>query len=45
MEELQRTKVNTFKIEDSILLDDITLENAEKNIIKIEKEYRNEFHR
>ena len=30
MEELQRTKVNTFKIEDSILLDDITLENADE---------------
>ena len=40
MEELQRTKVNTFKIEDSILLDDITLENAEKNIIKIEKVFK-----
>ena len=39
MEELQRTKVNTFKIEDSILLDDITLENAEKNII-IEKVFK-----
>lgn len=40
MEELQRTKVNTFKIEDSILLDDITLENAERNIIKIEKVFK-----
>lgn len=40
MEELQRTKVNSFKIEDSILLDDITLENAEKNIIKIEKVFK-----
>lgn len=40
MEELQRTTVNTFKIEDSILLDDITLENAEKNIIKIEKVFK-----
>ena len=40
MEELQRTIVNTFKIEDSILLDDITLENAEKNIIKIEKVFK-----
>ena len=36
MEELQRTKVNNFKIEKSILLDDITLENAEENLIKIE---------
>lgn len=40
MEELQRTKVNTFKIEDSILLDGITLENAEKNIIKIEEVFK-----
>ena len=40
MEELQRTKVNTFKIEDSILLDDITLENAEKNMIKIEEVFK-----
>ena len=40
MEELQRTKVNNFRIEDSILLDDITLENAEKNIIKIEKVFK-----
>ena len=40
MEELQRTKVNNFKIEDSILLDDITLENAEKNMIKIEEVFK-----
>ena len=40
MEELQRTKVNNFKIEDSILLDNITLENAEKNIIKIEDVFK-----
>ena len=40
MEELQRTKLNTFKIEDSIIQDDITLENAEKNIIKIEKVFK-----
>lgn len=40
MEELQRTKVNNFRIEDSILLDDITLENAEKNMIKIEEVFK-----
>ena len=40
MEELQRTKVNNFKIEDSVLLDDITLENAEKNLIKIEEVFK-----
>ena len=40
MEELQRTKVNNFKIGDSVLLDDITLENAEKNLIKIEEVFK-----
>ena len=40
MEELQRTKVNNFRIEDSILLDDITLENAEINMIKIEEVFK-----
>lgn len=40
MEELQRTKVNNFRIEDSILLDDITLKNAEKNMIKIEEVFK-----
>ena len=40
MEELQRTKVNNFRIEDSILLDDIKLENAEKNMIKIEEVFK-----
>lgn len=41
MEELQRTKVNNFKIENSILLDNITIENAEQNIIKIEEVFKN----
>lgn len=40
MEELQRTKVNNFKIEDSVLLDDIALENVEKNLIKIEEVFK-----
>lgn len=41
MEELQRTKVNNFNIENSILLDNITIENAEQNIIKIEEVFKN----
>lgn len=40
MEELQRTKVNNFKIGDSVLLDDITLENVEENLIKIEEVFK-----
>lgn len=40
MEELQRTKVNNFQIENSILLDNITIENAEQNIIKIEEVFK-----
>ena len=40
MEGLQRTKVNNFKIEDSVLLDDITLENVEENLIKIEEVFK-----
>ena len=40
MEELQRIKVNNFKIEDSVLLDDIALENVEENLIKIEKVFK-----
>lgn len=40
MEELQRTKVNNFKIEESVLLDDITLENVEENLIKIEEVFK-----
>lgn len=40
MEELQRTKVNNFKIGDSVLLDDITLENVEEDLIKIEEVFK-----
>lgn len=40
MEELQRTKVNNFQIKNSILLDNITIENAEQNIIKIEEIFK-----
>ena len=40
MEELQRTKVNNFKIGDSVLLDDITLENVEENLIKTEEVFK-----
>lgn len=40
MEKLQRTKVNNFKIGDSVLLDDITLENVEENLIKIEEVFK-----
>lgn len=40
MEELQRIKVNNFKIGDSVLLDDITLENVEENLIKIEEVFK-----
>ena len=40
MEELQRTKVNNFKIGDSVLLDDITLENVEEDLIKIEEDFK-----
>lgn len=40
MEELQRTKVNNFQIGNSILLDNITIENAEQNIIKIEDVFK-----
>ena len=40
MEKLQRTKVNNFKIGDSVLLDDITLENVEEDLIKIEEVFK-----
>lgn len=40
MEELQRIKVNNFKIEDSVLLDDIALENVEEDLIKIEEVFK-----
>lgn len=40
MEELQRTKVNNFKIGDSVLLDDITLENVKENLIKTEEVFK-----
>lgn len=40
MEELQRIKVNNFKIKDSVLLDDIALENVEENLIKIEEVFK-----
>ena len=40
MEELQRTKVHNFQIGDSVLLDDITLENVEENLIKTEEVFK-----
>lgn len=40
MEELQRTKINEFKIENSILLDDINIKNVEQKLIKIEEIFK-----
>lgn len=40
MEELQRTKINEFKIGNSILLDDINIKNVEQKLIKIEEIFK-----
>ncbi|MGN1270655.1 MAG: tRNA pseudouridine(55) synthase TruB [Clostridia bacterium] len=40
MEELQRTKINEFKIENSLLLDDINIQNVEQKLIKIEEIFK-----
>lgn len=41
MKKLQRTRVGTFTIEQSILLEDLNKENVEKHIITIEKLFEN----
>ena len=41
MKKLQRTRVGTFTIEQSILLEDLNKENVEKHIIAIEKLFEN----
>lgn len=40
MEELQRTKINEFKIGNSILLDNINIKNVEQKLIKIEEIFK-----
>ena len=41
MKELQRTKVGTFTIEQSVLVEDLTKENIEEHIITIENLFKN----
>ncbi len=41
MKELQRTKVGTFMIEQSVLVEDLTKENIEEHIITIENLFKN----
>ena len=41
MKELQRTRVGTFTIEQSVLVEDLNKENVEKHIITIEKLFEN----
>ena len=41
MKELQRTRVGTFIIEQSVLVEDLNKENVEKHIITIEKLFEN----
>lgn len=40
MKELQRTKVNKYKIENSVSLEDLSLENVDKYLVTIEKIFK-----